>query len=82
ASEIVAEDIRRSPRYQEEYRMRLNALRAEIQKGRDSLERGEGIPAAEAFAWIRARHREGISGGLTAPHAGGPTPASSVPPTI
>lgn len=35
---------------------------AEIQKGIDSLERGEGIPLAEAFAEVRAVLRRKRSG--------------------
>jgi len=44
-------------KYTEQDRIRLEELRREIQKGVDSLNRGEGIPADEAFAWIRAEFR-------------------------
>jgi antitoxin ParD1/3/4 len=61
ASEVVREGLRLLAQRDEEYQVKLAALRAEVQKGVDSLDRGEGMPGDEAFAWIRARLREGAS---------------------
>ncbi|HEY0025459.1 MAG TPA: type II toxin-antitoxin system ParD family antitoxin [Longimicrobium sp.] len=61
ASEVVREGLRLLAQRDEEYQVKLAALRAEIQKGVDSLDRGEGMEGDEAFAWIRARLREGAS---------------------
>ncbi len=44
-------------KYSKEDRIRLEELRREIQIGRDQMDRGEGIPGEEAFAWIRAQLR-------------------------
>lgn len=61
ASEVVRDGLRLLARRDEEHRVKLAALRGELQKGIDSLDRGEGLPADEAFAWIRERLREGAS---------------------
>jgi antitoxin ParD1/3/4 len=63
ASEVVREGLRLLARRDEEYQAKLAALRAEIQKGKDEIDRGEGIPAQEAFARIRSLFREGIGSG-------------------
>ena len=60
ASEVVRDGLRLLAQRDEEYQVRLEALRGEIQKGMDQLNRGEGIPADEAFARIRALFREGV----------------------
>ena len=61
ASEVVREGLRLLAHRDEEYQVKVAALRAEVQKGVDSLDRGEGMYGDEAFAWSRARLREGAS---------------------
>ena len=57
ASEVVREGLRLMEEREAERAARLEALRAEIARGRDS---GPGIPAEEVFA--RARTRIGQAG--------------------
>jgi len=52
ASEVVREGLRLIEARDAEREARLEALRAEISRGRDS---GPGIPADDAFARARAR---------------------------
>ena len=52
ASEVVREGLRLFEEREAEREARLQALRAEVSRGRES---GPGIPADEAFARARAR---------------------------
>jgi antitoxin ParD1/3/4 len=52
ASEVVREGLRLIEERDSEREARLEALRSEIVRGRES---GPGIPAAEVFARVRAR---------------------------
>jgi antitoxin ParD1/3/4 len=52
ASEVVREGLRLIEARDAEREVRLEALRTEIARGRDS---GPGVPADEAFAQARAR---------------------------
>lgn len=52
ASEVVREGLRMMESQEAEREARLDALRAEIARGRES---GPGIPAAEVFAELRSR---------------------------
>jgi antitoxin ParD1/3/4 len=52
ASEVVREGLRLMEEREAEREARLEALRAEIQRGRES---GPGVPADEVFAQVRAR---------------------------
>lgn len=55
ASEVVREGLRLLQQRDEMREAKLNALRAEIQKGIDSLEAGRFRPASEAMADIKER---------------------------
>lgn len=55
ASEVVREGLRLMEEREAEREARLEALRAEIARGRDS---GPGIPAEEVFADLRSRIAE------------------------
>ena len=60
ASEVVREGLRLVREQDQLREIRLNELRAEIQKGIDSLERGEGrhyTSAAELVEEIKSRGR-------------------------
>lgn len=52
ASEVIRDGLRTLEERQKFRAMKLEALRAEIQKGADS---GPGIPAEKVFADVRAR---------------------------
>ena len=52
ASEVIRDGLRTLEERQKFRAMKLEALRAEIQKGADS---GPGIPAEKVFAEVRAR---------------------------
>ncbi|MGZ8285418.1 MAG: type II toxin-antitoxin system ParD family antitoxin [Allosphingosinicella sp.] len=52
ASEVVREGLRLMEEREAERAARLDGLRAEITRGRES---GPGIPAAEVFAELRSR---------------------------
>lgn len=61
ASEVVREGLRLVREQDQLREIRLNELRAEIQKGIDSLERGEGRhydSAAELFKELKAEGRK------------------------
>lgn len=51
ASEVIRDGLRALEEREKFRAMKLEALRAEIQRGADS---GPGIPAAEVFAGVRA----------------------------
>ena len=55
ASEVVREGLRLLKEQDELKRLRLEELKREIQKGINSLERGEGIPGDKVFQEIRER---------------------------
>lgn len=55
ASEVVREGLRLMEEREAEREARLEALRTEIRRGRES---GPGIPAEEVFAELRDRIRE------------------------
>lgn len=55
ASEVVREGLRLLQQRDEMRETKLNALRAEIQKGTDSLEAGRHRDLSEAMAEIKAR---------------------------
>jgi antitoxin ParD1/3/4 len=52
ASEVIRDALRTLEERQQVRALKLEALRAELQRGADS---GAGIPAADAFAAVRAR---------------------------
>ncbi len=57
ASEVIRDGLRALEEREKFRTMKLEALRAEIQRGADS---GSAVPAAEVFAGVRARlAREG-----------------------
>ena len=58
ASEVVREALRLFKDQDEYWQRRKAQLNAEIQKGLDSLERGEKIPADQVFAELREMSRE------------------------
>jgi len=60
ASEVVREGLRLMEAREAERAARLDALRAEIARGRDS---GPGLPADEVFARARRRLDEAAGGG-------------------
>ena len=53
--DVIGEALRLLRADEEEQQIRLAALRADINEGIASLERGEAIPGDEAFARLRAR---------------------------
>ncbi|MCC6546111.1 type II toxin-antitoxin system ParD family antitoxin [Candidatus Sumerlaeota bacterium] len=55
ASEVIRDGLRLLQQQKENRELKLNELRKEIQKGLDSLARGEGIPMEEAFAELDRR---------------------------
>jgi antitoxin ParD1/3/4 len=57
ASEVVRHALRLLSREDEEYRARLEALRAEIQLGIDDFDNGRHAPMEEVFAELRAERR-------------------------
>jgi antitoxin ParD1/3/4 len=59
ASEVIRDGLRVLEEREKFRAMKLEALRAEIQRGADS---GSGIPAAEVFAGVRARLAQGGAG--------------------
>ena len=58
ASEVIREGLRTLDEREKIRALRLEALRAEIQKGADS---GPGIPAEEVFAEARARIKQEVA---------------------
>ncbi len=58
ASEVIREGLRTLEEREKFRAVKLEALRAEIQKGADS---GPGIPAEEVFAKVRARIKQEIA---------------------
>jgi antitoxin ParD1/3/4 len=55
ADELVVAALRALSQEDQQYAMRLEALRGEIQKGIDSLDAGLRLPKDEVFARLRAR---------------------------
>lgn len=55
ADEVVLDALRALSQESEQYAIRLEALRGELQKGIDSLDAGLGSPKDEVFARLRAR---------------------------
>jgi antitoxin ParD1/3/4 len=55
ASEVVRDALERLRDTHELDRAKLDELRREVQTGIDALDRGEGKPAAQVFAELRAR---------------------------
>ena len=55
ADEVVRQALRALSQEDEQYAIRLEALRGEIQKGIDSLNNGQHSPKDEVFARLRAR---------------------------
>ena len=55
ASEVVRAGLRLLQEREQEQQARLAVLRADIDEGIASLERGEGVPGDEAFARLQAR---------------------------
>jgi antitoxin ParD1/3/4 len=51
--------VRALIRADRERQEKLVALRRDVQKGLDELDRGEGIPAEEVFERLRQRHAAG-----------------------
>ena len=58
ASEVIREGLRTLEEREKFRAVKLEALRAEIQKGADS---GPGLPAEEVFAKVRARIKQEIA---------------------
>ena len=58
ASEVIREGLRTLEEREQFRAMKLEALRAEIQKGADS---GPGIPAEKVFAEARARIKQEVA---------------------
>jgi antitoxin ParD1/3/4 len=58
ASEVVREALRLLQERDELRRLRLQELRREIAKGIEAADRGDLIPAAEAFKELRERNLE------------------------
>ena len=58
ASEVIREGLRTLEEREKFRAVKLEALRAEIQKGADS---GPGIPAEEVFAKVRVRIKQEIA---------------------
>ena len=57
ANEVISESLRLLEEQEELRRIKHEALRQEIAKGIEQLDRGEGIPAEEVFAEIRERNK-------------------------
>ena len=57
ASEVVREGLRLIQEQDELRRIKLEALKREIAKGIEQLDRGEGIPGEEVFAEIKKRNK-------------------------
>jgi antitoxin ParD1/3/4 len=55
ADEVVRHALRLLSKEDQEYAVRLEALRGEIQKGIDDLDNGRHSPIDEAFARLEAR---------------------------
>jgi antitoxin ParD1/3/4 len=55
ASEVVREGLRLLKEQDDLKQLRLEELKRELQKGIDSLDRGEGIPGEKVFQEIRQR---------------------------
>lgn len=55
AEDVVSHALRALSQENEQYAIRLEALRGEIQKGIDSLNNGHHSPKDEVFARLRAR---------------------------
>jgi antitoxin ParD1/3/4 len=55
ADEVVLDALRALSQEDEQYAVRLEALRGEIQIGIDDLDNGRHSPIDEAFARLRAR---------------------------
>jgi antitoxin ParD1/3/4 len=55
ADEVVRDALRALSQEEEQYAIRLEALRGEIQKGIDSLDAGHRSPIDEVFARLRSR---------------------------
>ena len=51
--------VRALIRADREQQQKLEALRHDIQRGIDELDRGEGIPAEDVFARLHERHSAG-----------------------
>lgn len=51
--------VRALIRADREQQLKLEALRRDLQKGIDELDRGESIPGEEVFADLRKRHAAG-----------------------
>ena len=58
ASEVVREGLRLLQEREEEYRLRLDALRRELQIGISQLDSGQGVDGEEAFERILAKIEE------------------------
>lgn len=61
ASEVVRHALRLLSREDQEYQARLDALRAEIQRGIDDFEDGRHAPMDEVMAELRAERRRGAT---------------------
>jgi antitoxin ParD1/3/4 len=57
ANEVIGEALRLLEEQEELRRIKYEALKREIAKGAEGLERGEGIPAEEVFAEVRERNK-------------------------
>lgn len=57
ANEVISESLRLLEEQEELRRIKYEALKREIDKGIDQLERGLGIPGEEVFAEIRERNK-------------------------
>ena len=55
ASEVVREGLRLLQEQEEIRRVKLAALKRDIQEGIEELDRGEGIPATKVFAQMKKK---------------------------
>jgi antitoxin ParD1/3/4 len=55
ADEVVRSALCALAKEDQEYAIRVEALRGEIQKGLDELDAGRGVPIDEAFSRIKLR---------------------------
>lgn len=55
ASEVVREGLRLLQEQEEIRRVKIAALKRDIQEGVEELDRGEGIPAAKVFAQMKKK---------------------------